>query len=116
MATTNDDRDSIDRVTSETDPTSTESGFQPGRRKAMIVGALLVPRIVTLHGTPAWAQTDYTMTAYRYGDNAGLCRNPEYDPNADPNTEKGQEFVECRTGRTHDDFGRPPQRRGPGVF
>ncbi len=67
----------------ENDTTSAERGFSPGRRQALIVGSLLVPTIVTLHGTPAWAQTDYTMTAYRYGDNAGKCRNPHYNPNAD---------------------------------
>ena len=70
-------------------------GFQPGRRKALTVGALLVPTIVTLHATPAWAQTDYTITAYRYGTHAGLCRNPKFKPDANPNSPRSQQFIEC---------------------
>jgi hypothetical protein len=49
------------------------------RRAVLKTGAILVPTIVTLHASPAWAETDYTLTAYRYGANAGLCRNPDFD-------------------------------------
>ena len=45
---------------------------------------------MTLHGKPAWAGTDYTQTAYTYGDNAGLCKNPDFEE--DPNE---PEFVQC---------------------
>jgi hypothetical protein len=74
-------------------------GYQPGRRKVLIAGALLVPTIVTLHATPAWALTDYTMSAYRYGDNAGLCKNPDFDENAEEEDPNAQEFVQCRRER-----------------
>jgi hypothetical protein len=95
--------------------TSAASGVDAGRRKLMTVGALLVPAIATLHATPAWAQTDYTMTAYRYGTNAGLCKNPRYDPNAPPGNWKSHEFIECPTqsGRTHEEVG-GEQEQGPG--
>ena len=103
--------DNNDLVGSETDSTSAESGFQPGRRKVMIAGALLVPTIVTLHGTPAWAaQTNYIVTAYRYGVNKGLCRNPN------PNAPADEEFIPCKKGRGHDDPGGPAQGSGPEVF
>lgn len=68
------------------------------RRRLLQAGAVLVPTILTLHATPAWAQTDYTMTAYRYGVNKGKCRNSNYNPNANPNSEAGKEFIECRGG------------------
>ena len=91
----------------------TEDGLLPGRRKVLIAGALLVPTIATLHATPAWAQTDYTMTAYRYGSNTGLCRNPHFNPQANPQSQAGQEFIECpRRGRDHDSSG--DQQPGPG--
>jgi len=94
---------------------SAENGSRPGRRKVLKAGALLVPTIVTLHGMPAWAQTDYTMTAYRYGVNKGLCRNPKFNPNADPNSQAGREFVECkRRGRDHD-YDSGTQESGPTV-
>ncbi|HXV75665.1 MAG TPA: hypothetical protein VD788_05040 [Candidatus Polarisedimenticolaceae bacterium] len=57
-----------------------------------------MPTILTLHAAPAWASTDYTLTAYRYGANAGRCRNPSYDPNADPSSTAGQEFIDCPLG------------------
>ena len=82
----------------ETDMASAD-GFQDGRRKVLIAGALLVPTIVTLHATPAWAGTDYTMSAYRYGDNAGLCKNPDFDENAEEGDPNLQEFVQCRRER-----------------
>ena len=95
---------------------SAESAFRPGRRKALKVGAMLVPTIVTLHATPAWAQTDYTMTAYRYGVNQGLCRNPKFNPNANPNSTDGQEFIECQSrGRDHDSSS-SDQQAGPGTI
>ena len=106
--------DNNDLVGSEAD--SAENGFQPGRRKVMIAGALLVPTIVTLHGTPAWAQTDYELTAYRYGDNKGKCRNPFYNDQANDNSPNSEEFIECTKGRPHDDPGGPTQESGPEVF
>ena len=78
-------------------------GIDEGRRRALRTGAILVPTIVTLHATPAFAQTDYTMVAYRYGVNSGLCRNPHFNPSANPNSTAGQEFIEC-----------PDSRRGGG--
>ena len=77
---------------------TTDSEFKPGRRKALQIGALVVPTIVTLHATPAWAATDYTVVAYRYGDNAGLCRNPKFNPMASPTSPNGQEFIACPDG------------------
>jgi hypothetical protein len=111
-------RDKKDSVRSEIDTTSAENEFQRGRRKVMIAGALLVPTIVTLHATPAWAQTDYRFTAYRYGANKGKCKNENYNPNANPNSNAGQEFIDCPDlkGRTHDDSGGPEQGSDPIVF
>jgi hypothetical protein len=74
---------------------SADEDFRSARRQALKIGALIVPAIATLHATPAWAQTDYTMVAYRYGTNAGLCRNPKFDPTADPTSPEGQEFIRC---------------------
>jgi hypothetical protein len=71
------------------------SGSQETRRRVIKAGAALLPVILTLRATPAWAQTDYTTTAYRYGTNKGLCRNPKFDPNASPQSTEGQEFVPC---------------------
>jgi len=98
---------------------SSEAGFRPGRRKVVIAGALLVPTIVTLHGTPAWAQTDYFMTAYKYGDGAGKCKNPHWNPNANPDSTAGQKFVDCPAGTgsgTDDGTGGTGQDSGPMVF
>ena len=98
---------------SEAETTSTANRVDTGRRKVMTAAALLVPAIATLHATPAWAQTDYTMTAYTYGANKGLCRNPKFNPNANPNSTAGQEFIECRSrGRDHDSTN--DQQGGPG--
>ena len=78
------------------------------RRRLLKTGAAIVPTIITLHAAPAWAQTDYTMVAYRYGANAGLCKNPNFNPNANANSTAGQEFIQCPDsikrgrGRTHD--------------
>lgn len=69
--------------------------FRSTRRKVLKAGALLVPAIVTLRATPAWAQTDYTITPYRYGVGAGLCKNPKFNPNADPGSTAGTEFIPC---------------------
>lgn len=84
--------------------TSAESAFCPGRRQALKIGAVLVPTIITLQATPAWAQTDYTMMAYRYGTNAGLCRNPKFNPNANANSPNSQEFIRCPSQRDHQIF------------
>jgi hypothetical protein len=64
------------------------------RRRVLKTGALLVPAILTLRATPAWAQTDYTVTAYRYGVNAGLCRNPDFNPRAGGGP-RSVEFIPC---------------------
>lgn len=85
------------------DGTPDEPKIDRQRRKALITGALLVPTIITLHATPAWAQTDYTSVAYKYGNHKGLCRNPDFDPNADPTADDAtehvlDEFVECEQG------------------
>jgi hypothetical protein len=101
----NDDRRDVDP---QLPPDSEENDVRPVRRRILKAGALLVPTIVTLHATPAWAQTDYTLVAYRYGVNAGLCRNPNYNPNANPNSTAGQEFIECpndwQPGRPHVEY------------
>lgn len=65
------------------------------RRRLLKAGALAVPSILTLHASPAWAGTDYTLSPYRYGVNAGRCRNPNFDPNAAPGSAAGEEFVSC---------------------
>jgi len=89
------------------------------RRAVLKTGAILVPTIVTLHASPAWARTDYTQTAYRYGVNAGLCRNPDFDGRPghadrgrDPDPDrsrarwKKEEFVPCnRLGSARGDAG-----------
>lgn len=64
------------------------------RRDVLKTGATLVPVMMTLYAAPAWAQTDYTQTAYRYGANAGLCRNPNFDPNSSAPW-KRDEFMPC---------------------
>jgi len=80
---------------------SEERGTDPAsdrdrsRRTLLKHGAVLVPTIFTLTAVPAWAQTDYTSVAYRYGTQAGFCRNPHFNPNANPESHVGQEFVEC---------------------
>ena len=83
--------------------TSAEDAFRAGRRQALKIGAVLVPTIITLQATPAWAQTDYTMVAYRYGANAGLCRNPKFNPNASSNSPNSEEFIPCPPdkGKSH---------------
>ena len=68
------------------------------RRSLIKAGAILLPAVLTLRATPAWAQTDYTVTAYRYGTNQGLCRNPHFNPNASPDSTAGQEFIPCKKG------------------
>ena len=91
-----------------------EDGLRRGRREVIKAGALLVPTIATLHAMPAWAQTDYTMTAYRYGTNKDKCRNPHFNPNANPNSQAGQEFIECPSrGRDHDSSGGQQTGSGP---
>ena len=65
------------------------------RRRLLKSGALLIPVVLTLRARPAWAQTDYMTTAYTYGENAGLCRNPKYNPQASPGTKPGTEFIPC---------------------
>lgn len=84
----------------DTERLAAEASFERGRRKVLTAGAILVPAIITLHATPAWAGTDYTVTAYRYGTQKGLCRNPDYDPNqSDDECSDEPEFIPCRKGR-----------------
>lgn len=71
------------------------NGADSSRRRLLKSGALLVPVVLTLRARPAWAQTDYMLTAYTYGENAGLCRNPKYNPSANPGSRSGTEFVPC---------------------
>ena len=80
-------------------PSDDESAIR-ARRRLIKTGATLVPLVYTLHAIPAWAQTDYTATAYRYGTNAGLCRNPHFNPRANPNSHAGREFVPCPPGQS----------------
>ena len=89
------------------------------RRQMLRTGAIVVPTIITLHASPAWARTDYTVFAYRYGVNAGKCRNPHYNPEANPNSQAGQEFIDCpsRGGRrreAEDQFDRERQQSSDG--
>ena len=87
-------------------PTSRESASDEATRQArrglIKTGAILLPAVLTLRATPAWAQTDYTITAYRYGVGKGLCKNPQFNPNANPDSTAGTEFVPCPTGNTSD--------------
>ena len=83
------------RSESTGDGVRADAGFKSGRRRALKTGAFLVPTILTLHAAPAWAVTDYTETAYRYGVNAGLCKNSNFNPQASPSSEAEQEFVDC---------------------
>lgn len=78
------------------DQASAEDERIAARRRLLKAGALLIPTIVTLRAAPAWAATDYTRVAYRYGVNRGLCRNPRFNPNANPGSSAGQRFVPCR--------------------
>ena len=64
------------------------------RRAVLKAGAILVPTIITFHASPAWAATDYTMVAYRYGTNAGLCRNPNFQAGSGA-PRKMNEFMPC---------------------
>lgn len=64
------------------------------RRSLLKTGAVVIPTIVTLHASPAWATTDYTMVAYQYGANRGLCRNPNFDPSSSAPW-KREEFMPC---------------------
>ena len=72
----------------------TPDGFDSTRRAVLKTGAVLIPTIVTLHASPAWAATDYTLTAYIYGTNAGLCRNPNFQAGSSAPW-KSQEFMPC---------------------
>ena len=65
-----------------------------GRRRVLKTGAALVPVMMTLHASPAWAETDYTLTAYTYGTNAGLCRNPNFQAGSGSLWKK-DEFMPC---------------------
>lgn len=106
-----------DQTESHPDPAQA----RPARRKFLATGAAVVPAILTLHATPAWATTDYTLTAYRYGAHAGLCRNARFNPNADPSSAVGQEFIECRQRPRHWEESETPSRpatedAGPSVI
>jgi hypothetical protein len=73
----------------------TNTGQADRTRRALLkTGAILVPTIVTLNASPAWASTDYTMVAYRYGTNAGLCRNPNFQAGSS-SPWKMNEFMSC---------------------
>ena len=80
---------------SPTDGVSSRLSARVGRRAVVKAGAVLVPMIVTLRAMPAWAQVDYTQTAYRYGVGAGLCKNPKFNPSAAPGSTAGTEFIPC---------------------
>ena len=102
----------LDEVTMSEDETGSESGVRAGvdrsadsarngstlqnRRGLIKTGAILLPAILTLRATPAWAQTDYTKTAYLYGTNKGLCKNAHFNPNANPDSTAGTEFIPCK--------------------
>jgi len=75
-----------------------ESTSQRSRRDVLKSGVALVPVIMTLHAAPAWAATDYTKVAYRYGVNAGLCRNPNFDPTSNSSW-KRDEFIPCEKNK-----------------
>ncbi len=76
---------------------SSPSSVGASRRRLLKTGALLVPVVLTLRATPAWAQTDYMLTAYRYGTNKGLCRNPDFNQHAQGGP-KSVEFIPCPPG------------------
>lgn len=83
------------------DPLVDESTGLATRRKILRTGAALIPTIVTMHALPPSAGTDYTRTAYLYGVNKGLCRNPEFSRWARTGS-RSEEFVPCGT-QHHDD-------------
>ena len=84
------------------DAAARDEATRKARRGLIKTGAILLPAVLTLRATPAWAQTDYTITAYRYGVGKGLCKNPSFNPNANPGSTAGTEFVPCPTGNTND--------------
>ena len=73
---------------------SNEQRDERSRRDILKAGAAAVPLIFTLYASPASAATDYTTVAYRYGTNAGKCRNPNYQPGSS-SPWKQNEFVAC---------------------
>ena len=107
----NEERDHVGR---EKMTPPAEGKTASGRRQVLKLGAMVVPTIVTLHASPAWAQTDYRFTAYRYGVNKGLCYNEHYNPNANPNSQASQEFIECPRGRGRDHDSTSDQQGGSG--
>ena len=84
-----------------------ENTSQRSRRDLLKAGVTLVPVVITLHAVPAHASTDYTTVAYRYGVNAGLCRNPNHDPTS----ETSSEFVAC--GQSQQPIGDDRHTGGP---
>jgi len=78
---------------------SNERRNERSRRDVLKAGAAAVPLIITLHASPAWAATDYTQTAYRYGTNAGLCRNPNFVAGSTAPWKK-DEFIPCEDVRS----------------
>ena len=73
---------------------SNERRDERSRRDLLKAGAAAVPLIFTLYASPASAATDYTRVAYRYGTNAGKCRNPNYQPGSSSPWKK-DEFITC---------------------
>jgi len=73
---------------------SNERRAERSRRDVLKAGVVAVPLILTLHASPAWAATDYTKIAYRYGVNAGKCRNPNFQAGSNAPWKK-DEFVPC---------------------
>ena len=73
---------------------SNERRNERSRRDVLKAGAAAVPLIITLHASPAWAATDYTRIAYRYGVNAGKCRNPNFQAGSSSPWKK-DEFITC---------------------
>ena len=90
---------------------SSEQPAERSRRDVLKTGAMAIPTIVTLYSAPAWAggSDKYTRVAYRYGINAGKCRNPNFDPSSNEDWQD-QEFMHCdeirrrrRRGRNRDE-------------
>jgi len=81
---------------------STRTRQERSRRDLLKAGVSAVPLIITLHAAPAWAATDYTRVAYRYGANAGKCRNPNFQPGSNSPWKK-DEFITCGDTRPKTD-------------
>ena len=73
---------------------SNERRAERSRRDVLKAGVVAIPMILTLHASPASAAIDYTVTAYRYGTNAGKCRNPNFQAGSSAPWKK-DEFIPC---------------------